>query len=355
MKSNTRSTPKFEWAPPEKLGVDTFIYSVTQATFFYKRTSYIVDSTTLVDGRAIFLSNEDCTLQLFNCSIKDKNLRAMYLSELQHITSKSPVKYIKGNSFFCGDRFADGNMCHTTLDHLVRAWQAQKSPIEIDHFLFFDSTWEWSKTIIEKVIPKHKILYINELETLKCQKLLFCSNSWTGPGVGFAISGLSGLTLKHPACSSNKLFLQKLRRTSAKLIHTKHDPTHNEGGSSPTKVFVSRKTRSRRFSNQIEIENIFTKHGYRILYLENMNSAAQLKLFGEATHIAGFHGAGLTNLIACKKGTSILEIFGPEGSNAYQKICKSLELKYQHLNICKDRELTANLEVLENFMNNYTT
>jgi capsular polysaccharide biosynthesis protein len=45
--------------------------------------------------------------------------------------------------------------------------------------------------------------------------------------------------------------------------------------------------------------------------LEYLTVEAQAKLFATAKVIVAPHGAGLSNLIFCKKGTKIIEIFPP--------------------------------------------
>ena len=120
--------------------------------------------------------------------------------------------------FFCGDHIANGNMCHVAFDHLMRAWQAVKSRVEVERFIFFSSTWDWAKELIPQVIPKEKIFYISDGDLFRCERLLFCSNSWVGPGFGFAQTGLVGTPLKHPACHGNKIFLNELRKASWRLI-----------------------------------------------------------------------------------------------------------------------------------------
>ena len=228
-------------------------------------------------------------------------------------------------------------MCHTALDHLIRGWQALKSTVKVDRFIFFESTWDWAKEIIEQTLPKEKILYIPEKNNFKCERLLFCSNSWFGPGLGFATTGLAGTPFKHPACHGNKIFLKELRKAAWKL--TKREIT--ELPFTPKKIFVSRKGTKRQFINNSEIESIFESIEFAKIYLEDLSAAQQLKTFQQATHIAALHGAGLTNLISAKKNTIVLEIFGHEGSRAYQTISKYLGLKYTHLCAIDDEHLYA--------------
>ena len=151
------------------------------------------------------------------------------------------------------------------------------------------------------------------------------------------MTGLAGTPFKHPACHGNKAFLHELRKATRRLIkkHGKKDPE------SPKKIFISRKNTRRRFSNHSEIESAFERKRFTTVYLEDLSVTQQLKTFEQATHIAALHGAGLTNLISARKNTIVLEIFGHEGSHAYQTISKALGLKYTHLCAIDDEHLNA--------------
>jgi len=39
-----------------------------------------------------------------------------------------------------------------------------------------------------------------------------------------------------------------------------------------------------------------------------MSTREQIELFSEASHVVSTHGAGLTNLLWCQKGTKVIEI-----------------------------------------------
>jgi capsular polysaccharide biosynthesis protein len=66
------------------------------------------------------------------------------------------------------------------------------------------------------------------------------------------------------------------------------------------------------------------------LQLSKLNFIDQVRLFYNCKQIIAPHGAGLTNLIFCKKNTRVLEIF-PKNHNqtrVYKKISKINKLNY---------------------------
>lgn len=68
---------------------------------------------------------------------------------------------------------------------------------------------------------------------------------------------------------------------------------------SPKKIFVSRKfsTENRALRNIAEVEEFFTENGFAIVYPENLTTAEQATVFGNATTIAGLAGSGMFNML----------------------------------------------------------
>ena len=72
------------------------------------------------------------------------------------------------------------------------------------------------------------------------------------------------------------------------------------------KIFLDRKTGSRRLSNRDEVIAILK--GWEVVAMENLSIKDQMETFATASHIISTHGAGLINLLWCKKNTKIIEI-----------------------------------------------
>ena len=90
------------------------------------------------------------------------------------------------------------------------------------------------------------------------------------------------------------------------LAHAKLGIDHKGG----LRLFVNRKENAGRYiSNFSELEPVLLKHGFVILYLEDLSIEEQISYCSSATVIAGVHGAGLTNMIfAYKNNPNIIEI-----------------------------------------------
>jgi hypothetical protein len=63
--------------------------------------------------------------------------------------------------------------------------------------------------------------------------------------------------------------------------------------------------------NSDEIEMICRDEGYDIVDADTLSPKQQAELFSSVSHLAGIHGAGLTNMMFCPVGCHVLELFPP--------------------------------------------
>jgi tetratricopeptide (TPR) repeat protein len=77
-------------------------------------------------------------------------------------------------------------------------------------------------------------------------------------------------------------------------------------------IYISRKkSGGRRLINEEEIINILDKKGFTFVDLETMSIQEQALLLSQAKVVISPHGSGLTNLVFCREGTKVIEIFSP--------------------------------------------
>ena len=103
------------------------------------------------------------------------------------------------------------------------------------------------------------------------------------------------------------------------------------------KIFINRndsKYNHCKFINNNEIIEFFKKKKFKILELSKFDFMEQVNIFNNAKIIIGPHGAGLANLIFCKKKTKVIE-FKPKTNKNYlfKRISKINNLNYKMINL----------------------
>jgi capsular polysaccharide biosynthesis protein len=95
------------------------------------------------------------------------------------------------------------------------------------------------------------------------------------------------------------------------------------------RIYIKRRA-YRKVINEKEILGILDKFNFKSIVLEVMPLKKQLEVFYNAKVIIAPHGAGLANLVFCKPGTTIIELFSPSFMEPhYWLICRLLHLNYR--------------------------
>ena len=117
-----------------------------------------------------------------------------------------------------------------------------------------------------------------------------------------------------------------LCRLREKLLRN-HTPT---GGQ---RLYVGRVgTAHRRVTNEGELIQALEREGFTVFDGKNVSFEDELKLFANADMIVGVHGAGMTNIVAARPGTKIIEIFDPlHFVESYCNLTDALGLRYWYM------------------------
>jgi len=79
----------------------------------------------------------------------------------------------------------------------------------------------------------------------------------------------------------------------------------------PERIYIRRAGR-RRVSNEAELIALLNDYQFTIINDEPRTIAEQVAIYSNASFILGPHGASFTNLIWCKPGTALFELFSPK-------------------------------------------
>lgn len=94
------------------------------------------------------------------------------------------------------------------------------------------------------------------------------------------------------------------------------------------KVFISRHDSVRRFLNEYELFEKLKHFGFESYELSNMSVVDQMRLFNQAKIIVTEHGANLTDILFCRPGTRVIEIFQKLIDNSFWYLSQILQLQY---------------------------
>ena len=103
------------------------------------------------------------------------------------------------------------------------------------------------------------------------------------------------------------------------------------------KIYIDRKDSNfnsyRLIINETEIISYLKSIGFAIIKLSEIPFKKQIYFFNNAKYIIGLHGAGLSNLIFCKKNTRVIEIKSKKAQKIYKNISKICSLNYNSVEV----------------------
>ncbi|MCU0524962.1 MAG: glycosyltransferase 61 family protein [Elainella sp. Prado103] len=99
------------------------------------------------------------------------------------------------------------------------------------------------------------------------------------------------------------------------------------------RLYLSRQqAANRRMINELEVEATLAAYGFQTVYLEALAVTAQAALLTQADVVVAVHGSGLTNLVFCRPGTQVLELFSPDFVYpCYWVLSNCMQLEYRYL------------------------
>lgn len=81
------------------------------------------------------------------------------------------------------------------------------------------------------------------------------------------------------------------------------------------KIFLSRKQAIRKSKHEMALLEQLEAYGFVEIVADDLSFSDQIKVFNGATHLVGWHGAGLVNMIWMSPGSKVMEISFPYHTN----------------------------------------
>lgn len=111
------------------------------------------------------------------------------------------------------------------------------------------------------------------------------------------------------------------------------------------RIYISREgARRRRVRNEKEVASLLRRRDFVILRPSQHSVVEQARQMASATHVIAPHGGGLTNVIFCQLGTSILEVFPSININpCFWLIAEVINAKYKYVT-CYENSMPHNIK-----------
>lgn len=231
---------------------------------------------------------------------------AFFRHVLETMAARSEPREIGGVTISLLDEFNNGlNFCHWTLDYLPRLLFAKQVGASFDNIVGpVPLTPGFHRDSLATTLPGRSYMNLENGVLYKFERLIYCDNYQSN--------------LRHPAYDCHPDLISLLRKELA--------PTGTPNAFK--KIYVPRR-HSRRVANDQELWAVLAKLGFVRLDTDAMPLGEQIAAFENASHVVAPHGAALTNLLFCRPGTHVLELFPKFGGSAsYYALAAGTDLNY---------------------------
>ncbi|MBC5992539.1 glycosyltransferase family 61 protein [Pontibacter cellulosilyticus] len=217
---------------------------------------------------------------------------------------------LKGNVFhtLIGGS-GENNYFHWMIDSLPRLHLLQKAG--------------WFDKIDWFVVPKHSLPY--QKDTLRILGI-----PDTKIVEGHSVNHIKADTLFASTFVRN---IEHIPNWACQFLRDKFIPAAQRIIQTPKRIYISRQDSSyRSVTNEANVLKVLHKYGFKKVELSELTFTEQVSLFKNAEVVVAPHGAGLTNLVFCRPGTQVIELFAREYTPPlYADLASKVNLKYNYL------------------------
>ncbi len=190
---------------------------------------------------------------------------------------------------------AHDNYCHFFNEILARLAMLEMHEIEYD----------WLYVTCDKKFVKEglKIWGIDESKIISPTDKNFCIQADTLILPSLVLNTNNGF--KHTGVNAHPYTLRYVKEKLLNNIQNKIGEFQFS-----KRVFISRRDApSRKILNEDEVFELFKDKGFERYDTGKMSALEQIALFAQADIVVGEHGAGLTGIMFCKEGVTVIELF----------------------------------------------
>ena len=238
------------------------------------------------------------------------------------------AKKISGNVAFLCNRWGSKAFFHWLLGLLpkLHLLQSHKAYRNIDYVYMYDPSANFNQESLEALgISSDFILDASTLPAIKCEKLFIPKfshgvfiDTWV---IDFLMNTF--LKINQPLKEFRYIYI---RRTNKRVL----------------------------LDEEVLIEELLLS-GFKVVELEKYSLVEQASILYSADKIIAPHGAGLSNIVYCRKNTVLLELFSPHYvNNCFEKIARIKDMNYQRY-IGGEHKIPNKGAVMQDILIDFTT
>ncbi|NEO52697.1 MAG: DUF563 domain-containing protein [Okeania sp. SIO3B5] len=231
------------------------------------------------------------------------------ITDLRPIKNLPPILNLEGMAVFLSSRWGD-NYYHWMFDVISRLELILKSGINlsfVDKFIVNSYQKKFQREVLEFLgIPQTKIVESYQHHQIRADRLVV-------PSLPLAVP--------------SKWNCEFLRR---ELMPLKEEV---ELAEYPERIYISRQDSNVRcVINETEVIEFLGTLGFKTVNFSSISVTEQVSLLANVKVLVAVHGAALTNIVFCKSGTKVIELFGPDAvRNSYYTIANHCNLEHYYM------------------------
>ena len=191
-------------------------------------------------------------------------------------------------------------------------------------FIGFNGAWRnyahWMQECLPKIIAWKRLRFQLGRPTLVVPRVpagSFQAETLRLLGIGSedvaAVSAGEVLALEATyLCSENELWSipSLVVDAAAELVSAAQEKEPPQARSGD-RIYIHREVQARPLANLGVITPVLERNGFSVVSFEDLPLSTQIATMGEARYVLGEHGAGLANVLFCRPGARVLELFNP--------------------------------------------
>jgi capsular polysaccharide biosynthesis protein len=299
-----------------------------------------------INNGKVFTDNvQNVAILKNNYLIKDASYQqhlGHYLSSKKNFVIKNGtpkfLKHYRGNTLSLVQGASGENYFHWLFDILPKLKIASENmPLkDIDYYYLPEIKYDFQKQTLNKFkIVETQIINSNQRRYIRSKKLMVPEHPW-----------FTGGYLQEKYNKMPRWIIQWLR---VKFIQK--DKIKNKNRLKKYEyIYIDRKDSSFNRShilNAPDLLNTLKKYNFKKLILSDIKFDEQVEIFNKCKIVIGAIGAGLANIVFCKKNTTIIELCPKKYENAkvYGRIASVNKLDYHKIVVKHDKYTNFNAPI----------